>query len=149
MRSQSKFIAILRHSKAIGKNCAIATQQILTSVHDCFTELNILICDFIAKLCVVFHLCLFVFWNPFLSFFLVLRGMLNKKSKKKKVTKISSHHNSDFIQRLRAWLLVLKAAPNTSNQVFAEAHQVDIVNFFSKLLPIGGPAEGRGRVERG
>ena len=68
----------------------MATQQILTSVHDCFTELNILICDFIAKLCVVFHLCLFEFWNLFYSFFLILLGMLKKKSKKKKVTKISS-----------------------------------------------------------
>ena len=48
----------------------MATQQILTSVHDCFTELNILICDFIAKLCVVFHLCLLYFetiFSPFLS----------------------------------------------------------------------------------
>ena len=44
---------------------------------------------------------------------------------------------------------MLKAAPNTSNQVFAKPHQVDIVNFFSKLLPIGGPAEGRGREEGG
>ena len=47
----------------------MATQQILTSVHDCFTELNILICDFIAKLCVVFHLCLFEFWNLFYLLF--------------------------------------------------------------------------------